>query len=40
MEKILTLMKDKSRVIKEKFFTKHEKQPSEQYNKIIYILNR
>mgnify|MGYP003297679309 FL=1 len=39
MEKILMFLKDKSRVIKEKFFTKHEKQHSEKYYKIMDILN-
>ena len=39
MEKILMLWKEKSRVIKEKFFTKHEKQHSEKYYKIMDILN-
>lgn len=39
MEKILMFFKDKLRVIKEKLFTKHEKQHSEKYYKIIDILN-
>ncbi len=39
MEKILLFMKDKSRIVKEKFFTKHEKQHSEKYYKVIDILN-
>lgn len=39
MEKILTFLKEKSRMIKDKFFTKHKKQHSEKYYKTIDILN-
>ena len=39
MKKILDVLKDKLHFIKEKLFTKHEKQHSEKYYKIINILN-
>ena len=39
MKNILETLKGKQKYIKEKFFTKHEKQHSEQFYKIIAILN-
>ncbi|MBQ8519511.1 MAG: sulfatase-like hydrolase/transferase [Agathobacter sp.] len=39
MKKILDVLKEKMSFIKEKFFTKHEKQHSEKYYKLINILN-
>ncbi len=40
MKKILDVLKQKMGFIKEKFFTKHEKQHSEKFYKVIDILNR
>lgn len=39
MKKILDVLKEKTKFIKEKFFTKHEKQHSEKFYKTINILN-
>lgn len=39
MKNILETLKGKQKIIKEKFFTKHEKQHSEQYYKVIDVLN-
>ena len=39
MKKILDALESKRRLIKEKFFTKHEKQHSEKFYKVIDILN-
>lgn len=39
MKNILNTLKGKLQIIKEKFFTKHEKEHSEQFYKIIDILN-
>ena len=39
MKNILEALKGKQKLIKEKVFTKHEKEHSEQYYKIIDILN-
>ena len=35
MKKILNSLKEKKSFIKEKYFTKHEKEHSEKFNKII-----
>ncbi|MBR3811931.1 MAG: LTA synthase family protein [Agathobacter sp.] len=40
MKKILDVLKQKTIFIKEKFFTKHEKEHSEQFYKVIHILNK
>ena len=39
MKKILGVLKEKFQFIKEKFFTKHEREHSEKYYKVINILN-
>lgn len=40
MKKILDVLKQKMNFIKEKFFTKHEKEHSEKFYKVIDILNK
>ncbi|MBP3676995.1 MAG: LTA synthase family protein, partial [Agathobacter sp.] len=39
MKKILGVLKEKFQFFKEKFFTKHEREHSEKYYKVINILN-
>ena len=40
MKKLLDVLKQKMAFIKEKFFTKHEKEHSEKFYKVIDILNK
>lgn len=39
MKKIMTKLKEKNSLIKEKYFTKHEKEHSEKFNKVMDVLN-